>query len=828
MWVRRSSGRLGGCNQSRWGRSAARCILGVVGRRNTRNEASEESGAAAWFGARLRSLREAAGLTQEELAFRAGLSPNAVGTLERGTRKHPYPHTVRSLADALGLSQDERATLLAAVPRREATPPDIPDPESPGSNLPSPPTPLVGRERELAEISDLLGSSEVRLLTLTGIGGVGKTRLALALARAALVEDRFPDGVAYVALAPLRDPALVVSTIARSLDLREEQGQSAADALRAHLREKRTLLVLDNLEHLLEAADEVVHLIGACADLVVLATSRAPLRVRGEQEYPVPPLMLPSSTHNPTKEEVHSTPSGRLFAERARAASPSFALTTENAPSVAAMCWRLAGLPLALELAAAKVRLLEPAALLPRLDQALSTAWARDLPERQRSMRATLDWSYELLKESERRLFGRLSIFVGGFSLEGAEAVGASEEPEEVLGLLGALVEQSLVVVQPPKAGGEVRYGMLEPVRQYALEKLEESGEAKGTRQRHVAFFLGLAERAEPELRGPDQSEWLERLEQENDDLRAAMSWALSTEDHDTAVRLGWALAYFWWPHGYHREGRRWMEAILERTLPPTLRTRALEVAAAMAYMQGDYSVAEERYRGALRLSRRVGDELVEGSALAGTGLVEMARQDYEAAASSMEEAIELFERCGEDYLAAFSRVMLGTTLLARGEAERAERAFEEGLVSARRLKIPSLGYITLYNSAQSALARGDLEKAARMLGEGIELSWQTKDRANLAYFLEALAAVRALGGEAECCALLLGAAEALLEEVGARVYNFYNPDSALRERAVDEVRAVLGDAAFEEARARGREMDFKQAVAYALGADAPPGNSVS
>jgi transcriptional regulator with XRE-family HTH domain len=345
------------------------------------------------LGTQLRRLREASGLTQEELAFRAGLTTNAVSDLERGKTRRPYPHTVRSLADALGLPEEKRATLLTAVPRRDATGSESPSPV-PRSTVPSSPTPLLGREQELREIRELLlGGSEVRLLTLTGIGGVGKTRLALEAARASLAEGHFPDGVAFVDLAPLRDPALVVSTIARSVGLREEQGQSAADTLRAHLFDKRTLLVLDNFEHLLEAAAEVVHLIEACPDLVVLATSRAPLRVRSEQEYPVPPLALPPSTQNPTEEEVLATPSGRLFVERARAASPSFALTTANAPSVAAICWRLAGLPLALELAAPKVRLLEPAPLStgatncsPNQSAGFSDAW-RSLRGASRSRR---------------------------------------------------------------------------------------------------------------------------------------------------------------------------------------------------------------------------------------------------------------------------------------------------------------------------------------------------------------------------------------------------------------------------------------------------------
>jgi predicted ATPase/transcriptional regulator with XRE-family HTH domain len=496
----------------------------------------------------LRRLRKEARLSQQELADRAGLSLNAVSALERGARKHPYPHTVRSLADALGLSEEERTSLLATVPGRGKTGATVDAPVGvPEAVLPGTPTPLLGRERELGEMGELLLGSGVRLLTLTGIGGVGKTRLAVEAARASLDAGGFPDGVAFVALAPLRDPALVLSTVAGSLGLREGRGEGAAGVLLADLREKRMLLVLDNFEHLLEAAAEVVHLIEACPGLVVLATSRAPLRVRGEQEYPVPPLGLPPSTQSPTGEEVLVTPSGRLFVERAGAASPSFALTPDNAADVAAICWRVAGLPLTIELAAAKARLLEPAALLARLDQALSIAWARDLPQRQRTMRATLDWSYELLSGPGRKLFRRLSVFVGGFTLRAAEAVeaealGQSEASEGVLGLLGSLVEQSLVVVRPPGEGGGASYGMLEPVRQYALERLERSGEAETVRRLHAAYFLELAERAEPELWGPHESEWLERLEREHDNLRATFSWALGpTGDARAAARLGWA-----------------------------------------------------------------------------------------------------------------------------------------------------------------------------------------------------------------------------------------------------------------------------------------------
>jgi predicted ATPase/class 3 adenylate cyclase len=487
--------------------------------------------------------------------------------------------------------------------------------ESRPNNLPLQPTPLIGRQREVAEVIDRVQSEEVRLLTLIGPGGMGKTRLALQAAGDLLEE--FEDGVFFVALATITDPDLVPSTVAGPLGVKESAQQPLIESLKNYLQKKHLLLLVDNFEQVLDGASVVGELVAACPTLKVLATSRTPLRLYGEQEYPVPPLALPDPRVLPPLEVFTQYEAVRLFVERARSVQPNFEVTNESAPAVAEICARLDGLPLAIELAAARVRLLPPQKMLQRLGNRLKLlkGGARDLPTRQQTLRGTIDWSYDLLEEDEKTLFGRLSVFAGGRTLEAIEEI-CDPEGDLVDGLerVESLLEKSLLRQEEgPK--GEPRFVMLETVHEYAREKLVESGEAEEIQRAHAEYFLALAEEAAPRLRTPEDRQWLERLETEHDNLRAALSWALERGESELALRLGGALGIFWHGHGHLSEGRNWLEEALatDERASAVARVKALEALFWLTYDQWDLDRAEAVAQEGLKLS----NEAEPGASLA-------------------------------------------------------------------------------------------------------------------------------------------------------------------------------------------------------------------
>jgi predicted ATPase len=752
----------------------------------------------------------AAGLTQEELAERAGVSTRGISDLERGARGLPRKDTLQLLLQALELSPADQTALVNAARRPSAIAAQGEGVEG-LSGLPVQLTSLIGREAEIAEVAALLDESAVRLLTLTGPGGTGKTRLALAVAER--VATKFADGVSFVSLAPLSDPAFVGSAIVHQLGVREAAGQVLIDRLQTYLAGKRLLLVLDNFEHLLPAAPLVADLLKMCPSLRVLATSRAPLRLSGEHIYPVPPLALPDPDRLPPPADLAQTEAIRLFVERAQAGRSDFALTEANAAAVGEIVHRLDGLPLALELAAARVRVLSPAALLARLDRRLPllTDGARDAPQRQRTLRDTIAWSFDLLTPDEQRLFRRLAVFAGGCTWDAAESVCGAEDLDFLLALT-TLVDESLLR-QEEAAYGDGRYTMFETIREFALEQLAASHEEESVRARHAAYFVDLVRQGEAAILGPMERHWSQRLWWERGNLGAALRW---TEQHgpvDAFLQLATGLAWFRDLWGDHTEGRYWIERAVEvrhQGSDLAIRTKAVFYAGWFLIM---FPGQLERHRAlieeALALALDRDDQLWAARARFQLAINIMYHDRPDEARDALVPLIVAFHDVGDLPLVVATVYTLAEVALELDHVDEARDLAEEALTLARREQFDR-GVTWATRMLANAHARsGDLGGAIALIHEGATFTAERNDKASLTdYLVSAAHVAQALGQPLEA-AKLFAVAKATTAALGTSSDWVDEQEEELRQLAIP----LVGVEALNYALDTGRRMTLDEAM---------------
>lgn len=724
------------------------------------------------------------------------------------------------------------------------------------NNLPVQLTSFIGRSREIYDIKQLL--HERRLLTLTGPGGSGKTRLALQVAAESF--EHFPDGVFFVALAPITDPGLVASTIAQSLGIPETPRRSIIASLKDYLQTKSLLLLLDNFEQVINAAPFVAELLSECRNIKILATSREGLHIRGEREYPLLPLELPNLTQIPSPESLSQYAAVQLFIQRANAVKPNFKITNETARAVAEICYRLDGLPLAIELAAARIKLLSPRLMLARLEHRLEflTGGRRDLPARQQTLRNAIAWSYDLLNENEQALFRRLSIFVGGCTLEAVEAV-AGDNPDlaSVLDQLGSLLDKSLMQ-ETEGMNGEPRFMMLETLREFGLEQLDASGEQDTIRHRHAIFFLALAEQGEARLESTEQVEWMNRMEQEHDNLRAALEWSKTSDGTaDVCLRLAGALGLFWQVRGYYTEGRERLAGILS-TNPARRQTadgaRLLGRTAELAYRQSDYPATILFAEESLEIYRQLGDRQGAASALIKLGNAATEVGDFVAASGFLEEALATWRELEDKHGTARALISLGWVALRAGDYLLAQRHLEEALALSRQLgdalrigfELSGLGEVAMRQGdtrraaqlveeslqirrqlgnkwgvgvslgilSRVAMREGNWDRAIARLSESLEVRREIGDQSGSAWCLERLAEIAMAMGQAEKAVRLFGAGATLR----ASIQSVIDPvDQSEYDIQVTSLRAKLGEERFVAVWDEGSALTLEQAVTYAL-----------